>query len=457
MLMGTETEYGIAAPGRPELDPHLLSALVVDACDAPATAAVADTHNRVLGNGGRLYVDHGHPEYAGPECTSATAALTWELAGDALVARAAARASADLGTPIEVFRNNTDGKGHSYGYHENHLLPRSVPFERVVAHLPAYLVTRIVLTGAGRVGAGPAGEHPATFQLCQRADYFTRVTSLDTTRDRGLINTRDEPHARPSLWRRLHVIPGDATRQPFATWLKLGTLGLVLAALAADHLPRIALADPVAAFPAVSRDLTLTRRLPLADGGAATALTVQRRYLEACAASSAARAEPEADALLAAWADLLDALASDPDSTADRLDWTAKLLLVRRLAERLGVGLDDPRVARLDLAWARLGDAGPFAAWERAGRVRTVVGPDAVAAATSTPPQDTRAWTRGRWVQDHPDALLAATWDSLLVRDSRGGLHTLRMRTPRGWGRDRYDVSAGVDRLIALHESGGEQ
>lgn len=454
MLVGTETEYGILAPGRPDADPHLLSALVVDACPVPATPAVADTHNRVLGNGARFYVDHGHPEYAGPECTSARDALVWELAGDAIVAQAAAAASEAFGSPIAVFRNNTDGKGSSYGYHENHLLRRETPFERVVAHLPTFLATRIVFTGAGRVGLGPAGERPG-FQVAQRPDFFDRLTSLDTTRDRGLVNTRDEPHARPTRWRRLHTIAGDATHNPFATWLKIGTLGLYLAALEADELPAVALADPVAAFRATSHDPTLAVRHPLARGGAATAIEVQRRLLDAVGASPAARAEPEADALLAAWAQVLDDLAADPDRTADRLDWTAKHLLVRRLADRLGVGFDDPRVARLDLAWAELAPTSPFEALRRAGHVREVVDPDAVVAARTTPPRDTRAWTRGRWVLDHPDAVVAATWDSVLVRDTAGALHNLRLREPLAGSAAGWEPG-GVDRLVARHESGGQ-
>lgn len=456
MLVGTETEFGIVAPARPDADPHLLSALVVDACDAPATGAVEDTHNRVLGNGARLYVDHGHPEYATPECTSASDAVRWELAGHAIVARAAALASERLGDRIAVFANNTDGKGHSYGYHENHLLRRDTPFERVVALLPTFLATRIVFTGAGRVGLGPAGERPG-FQIAQRPDYFDRLTSLDTTRDRGLVNTRDEPHTRPSVWRRLHVIAGDATRHPFATWLKVGTLGLFLAALEAGELRRLELADPVDAFRTVSRDLGLRSLLPLRGGGALSALDVQRFLLDAVAESPAARAQPEAGALLAAWERVLGDLGTDPDATADRLDWTAKRRLLERLADRHDVGWGDPRLARLDLAWAELSDASPFAALRRAGHVAEVVAPASVTEATRTPPADTRAWTRGRWILDHPDAVVAATWDSLLVRDSRGGLHPLRLRDPRDGTAAAWDVSAGVDRLIAQHETGEQR
>ena len=138
--------------------------------------------------------------------------------------------------------------------------------------------------------------------MAQRADYFEQLTSLDTTRRRGLINTRDEPHARRDEWRRLHVITGDATRQPHATWLKVGTLALVLAALEAGELPAVVLADPVAAFRTVSRDLTMSAPLLLAGGGRTTALAVQRQMLAACAASQAVLAEPEAEPLLAAWA-----------------------------------------------------------------------------------------------------------------------------------------------------------
>lgn len=453
MLVGTETEYGIVAPAWPDADPHLLSATLVDCCDVPATDPGSDAHNRVLGNGARLYVDHGHPEYSTPECADATDAVTWELAGDEIVRRAADLASERLGARVAVFRNNTDGKGHSYGYHENHLLRRETPFERVVDLLPTFLVTRVIVSGAGRVGLGPAGESPG-FQLSQRADYFDRLVSLDTTRNRGIVNTRDEPHAASARWRRLHVIAGDATRLPFATWLKLGSLALFLAALEADELPDVRLADPVAAFRAVSRDTRLAARLPLAEGGGASASDVQRRLLDAVAASPAARAEPEADALVSAWAGVLDDLARAPDLVADRVDWAAKWLLLRRLADRTGAGLDDPRAARLDLAWADLADSSPAAALRRAGHVREVVSPDAVAAATVTPPATTRAWTRGRWVTDHPDAVVAATWDSLLVRDSHGGLHNLRLTSPFAGTVDAYAPAASVDRLIAAHEEG---
>lgn len=469
MLMGTETEYGITAPEASGLDAHALSALVVDACPVPATESFADLHNRVLGNGARLYVDHGHPEYSSPETTTPTDALTWELAGDALVLAAARAASEATGTPIRVYKNNTDGKGSSYGYHENHLLARATPFEHVVAALPAFLVTRTVFAGAGRVGLGPRGE-ASGFQLGQRPDFFERLVGLDTMRHRGLVNTRDEPHARPSRWRRLHVITGDATRNPHATWLKIGTLALALQALEAGRLRTVALADPVDAFRRVSRDLTLAEPLRLADGRTATALAIQEAFRDDCAALAAdmplaadtppAAAAPlgEAAELLAAWTAVLDDLRTDPARTTDRLDWPAKLAILQRYRARAALAWDHPRLAQIDLAWADLDpDASVFGTLERSGRVRPFADPVAVRAATATPPTDTRAFLRGTMVARHPDAVVSATWDSLLLRDSRGALHPVRLSEPLAGTAAGFDASAPLDRLIAQYEGSTQQ
>ena len=395
-----------------------------------------------------LYVDHGHPEYATPEATNATDAATHDLAGDAIVAAAAATASERVGTPIRVFKNNTDGKGHSYGHHENYLVPRALPWARLEELLPTFLVTRVVFAGAGRVGLGVRGDAPG-YQLSQRADFFERVSGLDTTRRRGILNTRDEPHATPARWRRLHTIAGDANRNPFATWLRLGATALLLDAVALPS-PRCAralaavprLLDPVAAFRAVSRDLGLRATLPT-DRGAVTALDVQRAFAAACAAHAAEAAFPEAEELLGEWVGVLDDLAADPTTTADRLDWPAKLRLLERLRLRDDLPWDAPRLARWDLAWAELdAAASPFTALQGAGALIDWLPAAAVAAATREPPRDTRAYGRGRIVAEHADAVIAATWDSVLLRDPRGVLHNLRMTEPLSWRAGEFDVRA---------------
>src|SRR5665648_1011748 len=241
----------------------------------------------ILTNGARLYVDHAHPEYSSPEVTNPRDLVLWDKAGEAVMLRAVRALTANAAMPdVVLYKNNVDGKGASYGTHENYLVERAVPFEDLVTYLTPFLVTRQVFTGAGRVGIGPTGQVPG-FQLSQRADYIEAEVGLETTLRRPIINTRDEPHADRKLWRRLHLILGDATLLEAATYLRVGTTSLVLWLIESGaHQPflaeveRLRLADPVAAVRQVSRDLFLTGRLELADGRRLTALEVQRAYLD---------------------------------------------------------------------------------------------------------------------------------------------------------------------------------
>ncbi|MCC6497650.1 MAG: proteasome accessory factor PafA2 family protein [Propionibacteriaceae bacterium] len=439
-VLGIETEYGILAAAAPELHPAVLSAAVVAAYPGIATGTtlewddpipIEDAHNRVLANGARLYVDHAHPEYSGPEVTTAIDALAYDLAGDAAVVAAARAASAQLGVEIGIYKNNTDSRGASYGCHENHLLPRSLPWDRIRAAVPSFLVSRAVLVGAGRVGLGQHGEL-AGFQLTQRADFFETVEGIQTTRRRPILNTRDEPHARPASYRRLHVITGDANRSQFTTWLKAGTLAAFLTALQAGALPVIELADPVAAFTAVSHDPGLTALLQLADGRRLSALDLQEVICDAVRAEAQRHPEDYETEVLTAWAEVLADLRRDPESCADRLDWVAKLQLLRAYADRDQLAWDHPRLAQLDLVWARLDRPGPVEALERAGRLRTLVAPERVARAGDEPPADTRAWLRGTLVRLAADRVVGASWDWMSVRDSNGGLHRLDLAEPAG-------------------------
>ena len=159
------------------------------------------------------------------------------------------------GEEIVIYKNNSDGKGNSYGCHENYLLDRALPFSRIVHELTPHLVTRQIYTGAGKIGEEVAhgGEAP-TFQLSQRADFFEEEVGLETTLKRPIINTRDEPHADPQKYRRLHVIVGDANLAEVATFLKLGATALVLAMIEDGFLTNrdLRLAAPVAAIRSVS-------------------------------------------------------------------------------------------------------------------------------------------------------------------------------------------------------------
>ena len=447
-LLGAETEYGILAPGRPDLHPTVLSAAVVDGYDGPGTRTrvdddgsipLEDAHNRFLGNGARLYVDHAHPEYSTPEVTTPRAALLADLAGDAIVRSGAQAASAYLGTTVTVFKNNTDGKGASYGYHENHLLNRATPWERIVEGFLPFVVTRLPLIGAGRVGLGQASGQPG-FQLSQRADFFEAITGLETTIRRPLVNTRDEPHADRSRWRRLHVIAGDANRSETSTLLKFGTASAVLEAIDTGLLRPVALSDPLGAVKTVSRDLTCTARLELTDGRRLTAVEIQRDYH--AQVEAAGLGDPD---LLELWAFTLDRLAAEPLSCTE-LDWVAKLNLLESFRRRDSFDWGHPRLAQLDLAWAELTDRSPYQALVRAGRMPRLTTDAEVAAAVEQPPADTRAHLRGRLVGERTEQVAAVDWSWVTLGSGR---RRVRLDDPFLGSAADVERAGGLDAFLA--------
>jgi len=462
-VMGVETEYGISAlpaPGRPvaaedDLHPMQLSNHVVKAYGSAVTGQQAGwdyetetplrdirgyemargaAHpdqltdsdlgmaNMILTNGARLYVDHAHPEYSGPEVTSAMDVVRWDRAGDAVMAIAAQRASQSLGRSVRLYKNNTDGKGASYGTHENYLLDRSTPFDRVVTQFTAFLVSRQVVTGAGRVGVGQASQQ-AGFQISQRADFFEAEVGLETTLNRPIINTRDEPHADATRHRRLHVITGDANLSETSTYLKVGTASWVLRVIEAGELGSdLRLDGPVTAMRSVSHDLTCRGLLTLLDGRRLTAVDLQEAYLEACRVHleriGGELGEPEtaeAKDVFTRWQECLDALRSDPFVLADQLDWVAKLKLMESYRARDGLGWDAPKLALVDLQYADVDPRrGLHAALVAKGRMRTLVTPEDVERARTSPPEDTRAFFRGRVMDKFGSAVVAASWDSVI-------------------------------------------
>ncbi|MBH0209418.1 MAG: proteasome accessory factor PafA2 family protein, partial [Nitrospira sp.] len=145
----------------------------------------------VLPNGARFYNDHTHPEYSTPECRTLKDLVAQDRAGERIIQRAADRRNNSLGGPhVQLYKNNTDFHGHSYGCHDNYLVPRSIPFPRLVAGLLPFLVSRQVLAGAGKVGieAQESGFVPGRFQLSQRADFMETELSVDTMHNRPILN-----------------------------------------------------------------------------------------------------------------------------------------------------------------------------------------------------------------------------------------------------------------------------
>jgi len=454
------------APGGPERLQELARPMVEE-YDDPSAA------NVILTNGARLYVDHAHPEYSSPEVTGPLDGVLWDRAGE-LVMLASVRSLAQSSALPEValYKNNVDGKGATYGTHENYLVERAVPFADLARRITSFLVTRQVFTGAGRVGIGQRGETPG-FQLSQRADYIEAEVGLETTLRRPIVNTRDEPHADPARWRRLHVIIGDANMVQPATFLKLGTTSLVLwlleqglpgaggaaAARALAAIDRLALTDPVGAVRTVSHDVTLAARLDLVDGRRLTALEIQHEYLAAVRAAlglgptgaaemPAAQGVPDAETgdVLARWASILDRLGADPASCAREVEWLAKLRLLEGLRRRDHLAWDHPRLAAVDLQWSDLRpERGLYFRLLEAGAIERMVDEDSAERAAVHPPADTRAYFRGEAMARYSGDISAASWDSI-VFDVPGAptLQRVPMRDPlRG---TRAHVGALLDR-----------
>merc|ERR1712000_71607 len=178
--------------------------------------------NDILINGGRYYVDHAHPEYCTPECTTARDIVVYEKAGDLILdfSRLNAEVTLPADQEIIIYKNNTDYKGHSYGSHENYLFPRKIEFQDLVDGLIPFFVTRQIIAGGGKVGAENNAD-PVDFQISQRADFFETEVGLSTMVARPIINTRDEPHANDQIYRRLHVIVGDSNMSEFSIYLKI--------------------------------------------------------------------------------------------------------------------------------------------------------------------------------------------------------------------------------------------
>ena len=393
--------------------------------------------NAVLTNGARYYVDHAHPEISTPEVTTAREAVVWDRAAEEIIKQSMIEARAVLGDGAEIIvhKNNSDGKGNSYGCHENYLIARQVPFGRLASQITAHFVTRQVFCGAGKVGCELAGrpDDDVPFQLSQRADFFEEEIGLETTLKRPIVNTRDEPHADAQKYRRLHVIVGDANMSEVATYLKVGTTSIILAMIEDDTLgDELLLRSPVEAIRQLSHDPALGQTVALRDGSRATALEIQwglleraRKY-EQSHGLSCVDAEVGAD-VLDRWERVLTGLESDPASVASEVDWVAKQRLVEGYADRHDLAPGSARLKAIDLQYHDLRADRCLAL--RAG-LDTLVTRREVTAAMTQPPTTTRAYFRGRCLAKFPDDVVAANWDSLVFDIGHEPLRRVPMMEP---------------------------
>jgi proteasome accessory factor A len=402
-IYGIETEYGItfSLRGQRRLSPDEVSRFLFR-----KVVAWGRSSNVFLENGSRLYLDVGsHPEYATAECDTLVDAVAQDKAGESILRELVEYAQGQLSDEgirgdIYLFKNNTDSTGNSYGCHENYCIERIDDLTRLEQVFIPYLISRQIFTGAGKVVTNAKG---TAYSMSQRAEHIWEAISSATTRSRPIINTRDEPHADPEKYRRLHVIVGDSNMSEFATYLKLGTAAVVLAMIEDRNtvLRDYNMASPINALRDISYDLWSKEPVKLTNGRDLTALEIQDDLCERAEQFLQGHPLP-ADQVHAVqlWREVIEQYRNDPMGLADRVDWIAKLQIIERERERSGVELSDPKIALIDLLYHDTSfERGLYYRRQARGHLRRIVSDEEIATATHTPPPTTRAHMRGTFIK----------------------------------------------------------
>ncbi len=379
-----------------------------------------------LRNGGRVYLDMGHIEYASPECLSLRDIVAYDLAGDALLQ--SGLNGLGVSDRVSFIKNNVDHHtGATFGCHENYLMRRDAQFTpRVLGTLLAFLATRQIFTGAGRVGhANPLAfemepsptDAPVDFQISQRADHIVNDIYQWVQFNRAIINARDEPLADYRKYRRLHLLIGDSNMSPFATALKIGTTACILWLLEKRLLERdFSLRDAVQSTRDISRDQTQSWMVELESGETIGSLDLQWEFCELARKHLAGSSE-EADWILESWSFTLEALKNRPEALIGGVDWITKKWLLEAFMKSEDLGWDDPWLQSLDLEYHNIDpEKGLFFGVQGAKRIgewnQSVGRPDAM----HSPPPDTRAAGRARavdWFQKNKQQPYVINWDSI--------------------------------------------
>ncbi len=448
-IFGLETEYGVTCTfrGQRRLSPDEVARYLFR-----RVVAWGRSSNVFLRNGSRLYLDVGsHPEYATAECDSVGQLITHDRAGERILEGLSVDAEARLreegiSGDIYLFKNNTDSAGNSYGCHENYLVERSTDFLALTEGFIPFLISRQIITGAGKVLQTPRG---AVYCVSQRADHIWEGVSSATTRSRPIINTRDEPHADADLYRRLHVIVGDSNMSETTSMLKVGSADLVLRMLESGAVMRdMSFENPIRAIREISHDTTGTRQVPLTTGRELSALQMQWEYLDKVTQyvdRRGLRSDATTARVLDLWERSLKAVEAQDFSAVDtEIDWMIKKKLIERYMGKHGLTLSDVRVAQLDLAYHDINrNRGLFYLLEKRGLAKRLTHDPEVFEAKNVPPQTTRAKLRGDFVRRAQERRRDFTVDWVHLKLNDQAQRTVLCKDPFA------NVDERVDRLLA--------
>ncbi|MGB5760796.1 MAG: Pup--protein ligase [Acidimicrobiales bacterium] len=402
-IYGIETEYGVTCTlrGQRRLSPDEVARYLFR-----RVVSWGRSSNVFLVNGARLYLDVGsHPEYATAECDSIDEVVIHDKAGERILEQLLDSAEERLqdegirGT-VHLFKNNTDSAGNSYGCHENYLTTRNDDLSHYGEVLIPFLVSRQIYAGAGKVLQTARG---SMFAVSQRAEHIWEGVSSATTRSRPIINTRDEPHADAEHYRRLHVIVGDSNMSEYTTFLKMGAMAVLLRMVEDPSciLRDLTLENPIRAIREISHDLTLSRRVRLANGREASAIEIQSEYLNRALRYEETHGFPDDELrALRMWEHVMTHLESDPFKLGTELDWVIKYNLIEAYRAKHDLPLNHPRVSLLDLQYHDIRRSqGLFYKIQDRGLAERTLVDSQMNDAIDTPPQTTRAKLRGDFIR----------------------------------------------------------
>lgn len=435
MLAEFERKYGKVKEGLPDENFSDIAKILRE-------HVIAVIEDEILVNGARFYIDHVHPEYSTPECTNARDVVIWERAGERILNLSMIAANQFLppGQEIVIYKDNTDRKGTSYGSHENYLISRacwnagSNWREMPILRMIPFLVSRQIFCGSGKIGIERDRKiiNPYVYQISQRADFMKAEMSVSTTFFRPIINTRDEPHADPAKYHRLHLILGDANMSEWSIFLKLGATAIVLQMIEDGFLadaPEIY--NPVSAIKAISRDLTCRRPVMMLNGEKMTAVEIQRWYLAKAKEYVGANPNAVDRAALEAWDEAVEKIAENPRLLAKKVDWLIKKELLELELSRWDAnwnnyhqkiirvkGEEEYLSERLKMIELQYHDIRPeyglYYLLESCGKVDRLTKNEEIENAVFYPPEDTRAYFRGHCIRKFREAVKSANWDCLI-------------------------------------------
>lgn len=401
-IFGLETEYGLICTlhGQRRLSPDNTARYIFE-----KVIPCARNANLFLKNGGRLYLDTGfHPEYATPECDDIYTLIAHEKAGERIMENLIRIAEKKLMEDgifgnIILFKNNTDFVGNSYGSHENFLISRTLNFQKISDFLIPFLVTRQIFAGSGKILQTSKG---ISYNISQRAQHICQEVSGATTSSRSIINTRDEPHADAEKYRRLHVIVGDSNMSEYASYLKVATTALIIDICEDNFIVKdFTFQSPVQAVREISQDLTCRAKVKLKDGKVATAIEIQKEYLNiAYDYYQRKDKNPVVEDILEKWSFVLEKLEEDPMQLNREIDWVIKKSIIENYIAKFRIDPKDSKILMIDLQYHDIRyDRGLFNILERHNLVEKIIAEDDIEKAINEPPQTTRAKLRGEFIK----------------------------------------------------------